>query len=123
MPLGLILFVAGLAFAPSAPAYWTPNLLDTFQWDLQAPVPTSVRASVYDIDLFDNSASVVARLHSQRRHVICYIDVGSWENYRPDASSYPKKILGKPYPGYPDERYVDTPRSTRSDSSAAVRSL
>jgi hypothetical protein len=48
------------------------------------PVPTDVNASVYDIDWQDTAAQV-ATLHALGRHVICYVDVGSWENYRPDA--------------------------------------
>jgi hypothetical protein len=66
-----------------------------------------VNVQVYDIDLFENDASVVASLHAQGRKVICYMEVGAWESYRPDASSYPASILGKVMGGYPDERYVD----------------
>jgi Glycoside-hydrolase family GH114 len=107
------LLTLGVAFAavrPGAaqePPYWVPNASDTFQWDLEEPVPLDVNATVYDIDMFDNKAGLVARLHALGRHVICYIDAGSWESYRPDANRYPKSILGRRYPGYPQERFVD----------------
>jgi len=102
----LTLLPAANAAAGSRP-HWVPTRADTFQWDLQTPVPLTVAASVYDIDLFDNPPRVVQQLHNMGRHAICYVDVGSWENYRPDAKTYPARILGKSYPGYPDERFID----------------
>ena len=41
---------------------------------------------------------------------ICYLDVGSWESYRPDAGRFPKAVLGRAYEGYPDERWLDIRR-------------
>ena len=49
----------------------------------------------------------MAALQRQGRKVICYLDVGSWENYRPDAGAFPPALLGKAYSGYPDERWLD----------------
>jgi len=106
MFLTVPLFVAAV-FGAALPAYWSPAPQDTFQWDLEAPVPLNSHATVYDVDDFDNPKEFITALHRYRKHAICYIDVGSWENYRPDAGEYPAKILGKAYPGYPDERYVD----------------
>lgn len=79
----------------------------SWQWQLTTPVDQSVQVAAYDIDLFDNSASVVAALHAAGRKVICYMEVGAWENYRPDASAFPASILGNVMGGYPNERYVD----------------
>jgi hypothetical protein len=111
MRLPAIAFLAAalsfFAGAGRAQAFWVPVPADTFQWDLEEPVPLNVDATVYDIDMFDNSRTVVANLHAKARHVICYIDMGSWESYRPDAWKYPKSILGNRYPGYPQERFVD----------------
>jgi hypothetical protein len=105
--LALAVLMLGPLGAVAQPSYWVPTLSDTFQWDLEQPVQTDVNATVYDIDMFDNHPSLVAKLHAMGRHVICYIDVGSWESYRPDAKEYPKSILGKRYPHYPQERFVD----------------
>jgi hypothetical protein len=41
------------------------------------------------------------------RRVICYLDVGSWENYRPDASQFPISVRGRRYEGFPNERWLD----------------
>jgi len=66
-----------------------------------------VNVSVYDIDGFDNDASVVKALHDQGRKVICYLSVGSYEDWRPDAKSFSAAVLGKEYPGWPGEKFVD----------------
>jgi hypothetical protein len=73
-------------------------------------VDTSVEADVYDIDIFDNDASVVAGLHANRRKVIGYINVGSWEDWRPDRDQFPPEVLGKTYEGWPREKWLDIRR-------------
>jgi hypothetical protein len=85
---------------------WVPAPHTTWQWQLTGRLNQSVPAKMFDIDLFDNSASVVAALHRQGAHVICYLDVGTWENFRPDAGKFPKSVLGKPN-GWPGERWLD----------------
>jgi hypothetical protein len=67
-----------------------------------APDPT-----VYDIDGFDNSATTVNALHGLGDHVICYIEVGAAESYRPDYSGFPSADLGTVVSGYPSERYLN----------------
>ena len=44
---------------------------------------------MYDIDLFETSAATVAALHAESRKVICYVNAGGWENWRPDAALFP----------------------------------
>jgi hypothetical protein len=92
--------------APAARKIWIPAPYTTWQWQLTGRLDQSVAATMYDIDLFDNSASVVASLHRQGRRVICYLDAGTYENFRPDAGSFPKSVLGKPN-GWPGERWLD----------------
>ncbi|MEY9849944.1 endo alpha-1,4 polygalactosaminidase [Streptacidiphilus sp. MAP5-3] len=89
---------------------WQPPPGFTWQWQLTAPVDTSVVADVYDIDAVDNSAQVVAALHAAGRKVVCYVNVGAWEPYRPDAARFPSSLLGKPLDGWPDERWLDVRR-------------
>ena len=75
--------------------------------DLEAPVDTSVRADWYDIDLFDNTASVVSALHARGGRVICYFSAGSGEDWRPDYASIPRTALGSALDGWPGERWLD----------------
>jgi endo-alpha-1,4-polygalactosaminidase (GH114 family) len=39
--------------------------------------------------------------------IICYISVGSWEDWRPDKDQFPIDVLGKDYEGWPGERWLD----------------
>jgi hypothetical protein len=63
--------------------------------------------AVYDVDLFETEASVIADLHAQGKKVICYLSAGSWEEWRPDASQFPPAVLGNEYDGWPGEKWLD----------------
>ena len=107
----LTTLAAALLLAPTAAARWQPQpTIAAWQWQLQGKIDTSIAADVYEVDGFEVGAGTVAELHRQGRKVICYLDVGSWENYRPDAGRFPKSVLGRPYEGYPDERWLDIRR-------------
>jgi hypothetical protein len=112
--LALPLLVLGFAAPQTAGAasYWTAPLYSTWQWQLSEPVDQTVDASVYDIDLFENEASVVSSLHAQGRHVICYMDAGTWEGWRPDASKFPASVLGKADPGWTEEKWIDITKTS-----------
>ncbi len=107
----LAALLALAAFAPSAGAaasYWHPKPTTTaWQWQLQGKLDPSPAASVFDIDGFESTRADVATLHKQGDKVICYLDVGSWEEYRPDASQFPKSVIGAVYEGFPEERWLD----------------
>jgi endo-alpha-1,4-polygalactosaminidase (GH114 family) len=85
-----------------------PSLRVSWQWQLaEEPVDLSLDVDMYDIDLFENDSAVVAELHSRQREVICYISVGSWEEWRPDADKFPDSVVGKDYGGWPGEKWLD----------------
>ncbi|MFN8216190.1 MAG: endo alpha-1,4 polygalactosaminidase [Solirubrobacterales bacterium] len=81
-----------------------------WQWQLQGEIDTSVPACVYDVDGFETSGRTVAELHRKHVKVICYLDVGSWESYRPDRAEFPRSVIGRKYEGFPDERWLDVSR-------------
>ncbi|KAH9208908.1 glycoside-hydrolase family GH114-domain-containing protein [Leptodontidium sp. 2 PMI_412] len=84
-----------LVFAGAgAKAWYQPTAGTTWDWQLQVLINPTAAVQVYDIDMFDNTAAVVTDLHNRGKKVICYIDVGSWENYRSDASKFPASLLG-----------------------------
>jgi endo-alpha-1,4-polygalactosaminidase (GH114 family) len=96
--------------APSrSPDWWQPTPGLTWQWQLDEEVDTSVEAEVYDVDLYVKQ-SVIDELHSRGVKVICYISVGSWEDWRPDADQFPSEVLGNDYEGWPGERWLDIRR-------------
>ena len=99
--------------SPVSPSndWWRPTVGLTWQWQLsEPPVDINVDAEVYDIDIFDNEASVVADLHAKGRKVIGYINVGSWEDWRPDKDQFPPEVLGANYEGWPGEKWLDIRR-------------
>jgi hypothetical protein len=107
----LTTFAAALLLAPGACARWHPKpTTAAWQWQLQGKVDLSVDAGVYEVDGFEVPAKTVAALQRKGRRAICYLDVGSWESYRPDAGRFPKRVLGRAYEGYPDERWLDIRR-------------
>ncbi|WP_233221541.1 endo alpha-1,4 polygalactosaminidase [Streptomyces carminius] len=94
---------------PPRRARWRPEPGTTWQWQLQGRVDPTVDAEVFDIDGFENGADTVAALHTRGRKVICYLNAGAWEDFRPDRGAYPPAVLGRGN-GWPGERWVDIRR-------------
>ncbi|WP_229331742.1 endo alpha-1,4 polygalactosaminidase [Streptomyces sp. UNOC14_S4] len=106
----------GGATAPSSRAprttggHWQPRPGTRWQWQLDGKVDTGVDVPVYDIDGFENSAAVVDKLHARGRKVICYINAGAWEDFRPDKAAFPKALLGADNKGWHGEKWLDIRR-------------
>lgn len=100
-----------LCSAPSnATVRWSPTPSERYQLVLsQTPTRAQLHGpfSVMELDGFDTPASVVSALHDLGKRAVCYIDVGTWENWRPDATRFPSDVLGKPDSGWPGERWLD----------------
>jgi len=92
--------------AAAAGTWWHPPQALSWYWQLQGTVKNAKPVGAYDIDGFENTAAEVATLHAEGRHVICYIDAGTAENYRPDYHLFPKAVLGRSN-GWPGERWID----------------
>ncbi len=95
--------------ASSSGGVWTPALVTPWQWQLTGTIDQTVNVTMYDVDLFDTSATVVASLHAKGRRVVCYMSAGTWENWRPDASAFPASVLGNSN-GWPGEKWLDIRR-------------
>jgi hypothetical protein len=108
----------------TGPWQLSPSPSLEWQWELGHPLSMTSNAdlglgdttytgaasgnpTVYDIDGFDNGAATVAALHAIGAHVICYIDVGTWEDWRPDAGEFPTALLGSSN-GWPGEQWLNT---------------
>jgi hypothetical protein len=94
----------------SAAGWWQPRAGLTWQWQLTGALDTSVEAEVYDVDAFSTSASDVAKLHAAGRHVVCYVNVGAYEDFRPDAARFPAEVRGRALEGWPGEAWLDIRR-------------
>jgi hypothetical protein len=91
--------------------HWRPPpSTAAWQWQLQGRIDPTVPAAAIDVDGFAATKSDVRTIHRHRHRAICYIDVGSWESFRPDAASFPRSVRGHRYAGFPNERWLDVSR-------------
>jgi len=126
---------AAPAPVPCTGTCWRPALNTRWQYQLQAvtgfastgginvgiaSVPftggTAVHPGVFDIDLYTDqsvsgnnttlNAAAVAAIHSAGGRAICYVDGGTWENWRADAGAFPSSVLGRNN-GWPGEKWLD----------------
>ena len=94
--------------ASGAAAHWVPPAHPTWYWQLQGTVRTEP-VQISDVDGFETTRASVARLHAAGQHVVCYVDAGTWERFRPDAGRFPPSVLGRAN-GWPGERWLDIRR-------------
>jgi hypothetical protein len=112
--------LAACSSQPAAPTQtgdlWMPAPGTSWQWQLaSSPTPPFLQVAMYDVDLFDTPASGVAALHAAGIRAVCYLSAGTWEPWRPDASSFPNgsatfsgvNVLGSDVVGWPGERWLD----------------
>lgn len=106
-------FTLTVVQAPPPSANWQPALNSQWNWQLSStPTPSQLLPNstnpypVYDVDGFDAPASLVTYLHQHNSHAICYIDAGTWENWRSDASQFSAAVKGSGN-GWPGEKWLD----------------
>jgi hypothetical protein len=87
-------------------AVWHPAPVTSWQIQLTGTVDTSPDVQMFDVDLFDVDASIVATLHQKGAKVICHASAGSFEDWRSDAASFPASVLGNTH-GSAGERWLD----------------
>lgn len=117
----LIAAVAGFSLAGiSTPVHADSSL--TWDWILGGKLPGTPPAVDYlDLDGFDTPASYVTAAKANSTKTICYISVGTLENWRPDKKAFKKldrkqrgkgkpAIIGKKYPEWPGERWLNFKR-------------
>lgn len=111
----------GLPAPVSCPGCWHPAIQTSWNWVLSV-VPTAPYRNVqmYDIDGFNASAADVTALHNAGKKVVCYISVGSYEDWRSDASQFPAAILGNNLDGWPGERWLDVRNVQQANSALAA---
>jgi hypothetical protein len=96
---------------------WQPAVGSGWQIELRRALSdTSLDVPVYDIDLVENSEVTIAGLQASGRKVICYFSAGTFEEWRPDASSFTASDKGTPLDGWPGEWWLNT-------KSANVRNI
>jgi len=87
--------------------WFKPAVTTTWQWQLQGTVNTGYNVDLYDIDLFDSSASLITSLQAMNKKVICYFSAGSFEDFRPDAAQFLASDKGNTLQGFANEQWLD----------------
>jgi hypothetical protein len=82
----------------------------SWYWQLRGNVNTTKTVKVYDVDVFDVSASQIENLKAAGKTVICYFSAGSYEAWRQDSARIPKVARGKKMSGW-DELWIDVRNS------------
>jgi hypothetical protein len=95
---------------------WSPQVKDTWQWQLTGTLNTTYNVNVYDVDMFDTTQAMINSMKAQGRHIVCYFSAGSAENWRSDYAKFQPSDLGNNLDGWPGERWVNT-------QSANVRAI
>src|SRR5262249_21784540 len=96
-------------------SWWKPSAGTAGQWQITGKGGTAFDGAVYDVDLFGagprarsdavggfgavdvpkgENAGVIDALHAAGRVVVCYVDTGAFESYRPDAALFPHSVIG-----------------------------
>jgi hypothetical protein len=99
--------IALLAAAGGADAatWWHPPQQLTWYWQLTG-TPKIEPVMATDVDGFGNGAAEVAALHAVGQRAICYIDVGTAENWRSDYGKFPASVMGASN-GWPGENWLN----------------
>ncbi len=99
-----------LLFDSADITWWKPAVETTWQVQYTGTLNTNVVVQMYDLDMFDATAAQVASLRAAGRTVVGYINMGAWEDWRPDKDAFPPEVLGKDYTGWPGEKWLDIRR-------------
>lgn len=99
-------------FLPLVVRAYPRSLSQQVRWQIQytGVIQTNLDVDVFNLDLFDTSLETIRTLHQRGVFVMCYFSAGSYEDWRPDASSFPHEVLGNDLEGWPGEKWLDIRR-------------
>jgi len=102
-------FLAGILWVllSAHAALAVPQVGAAWDWQLSEPVRPPSGVAVFDTDPDNTNAGTILRLNARGVYTICYISVGTLENYRDDRRAFPRTVVGRVYGDWPDERFLD----------------
>jgi hypothetical protein len=87
--------------------WWRPAQGLDWQVQYTGDPDLALPADVFSLDLFETTTGQVAALQDHGARVVCYLNAGAWEDWRPDRADFPADVLGADYVGWPGERWLD----------------
>lgn len=103
-----LLAVLGWLLGAGPALAWLPAPEDRFDAQLVTPFNFVRPVDVLALDLFETSADRIEELRGRGVRAVCLINAGTWENWRPDARTFPAAAIGQPVAGWVGERWLDT---------------
>jgi hypothetical protein len=97
--IALVLTVTTSHAAPDIGAAW--------DWQLSGHFKPLSGIAVFDTDPDNVTKAQITGLKRAGIYTICYISVGTLENYRDDVADFPAHVVGKTYGDWPDEKFLD----------------
>ncbi len=79
----------------------------SWDWQLTDPYDLTRDVAVMDIDPDNHTKAEIAALTARGITTICYVSVGTIEDWREDLSAFPESVIGRTYGDWPDERFLD----------------
>lgn len=67
----------------------------------------------FHVHIIDADQEEINTLHQQGKAVVCYISIGTVENWRDDADTFPDEAVGNFLEGVEDECWVDINHGVR----------
>ena len=99
--------LATLICAGQAQAGWRPSPRDLFDIQLTAPFQVARKADVLAMGAAETSPTRLQELQSRGVRLLCVINAGVWENWRPDSGAFDRRLIGNSVSGWAGERWLD----------------
>ena len=106
----LAVLLGGAASISPAAGIRRPPPHAEWDWQLSRPLNLNVSVKILGLDPDLVRAADIRRLKKRGIYLICYVSVGTWENWRSDRDAFPQAVLGRTYDEWPDERFLDIRR-------------
>ena len=100
--LAIAAMLTGCGASPEAEAILEPGM--SWQYRLDGGIPSPADVVIVDLDV---SADDVVDLVDAGAYPVCYLSLGTVEDWRDDASGFPDHVVGNPLPDWEGERYLD----------------
>lgn len=78
-----------------------------WDWQLAEPFEFTSAPHVLDLDPDNHSPAELRALKSAGHELICYVSVGTVEDYRDDKDAFDPAVVGRRYEEWPDELFLD----------------
>ncbi len=102
-----MVFLAGLAGCAAALSDPVSVSQSYWDWQLSDPIRMDVEVQVFDTDPDSVTAADIALLNARGVKIICYVSIGTVEDYRNDVDDFPAAVVGNTYDDWPDEKFLD----------------